>query len=310
MPIASGSARRTAYVAEATLGVTPATPSLKNLRVTGGSLRTNKTTVVSDEIQLDRNVRDEPQTGQDVAGTYNFEFSYGTFDDMLEGALFGTWTTNVLKNGITPKSFTFEETVDLGGGVSSFSRFTGTMVNTFNLALASRALTTGSIDLMAQKEVLASAIVTGATYATANTEPVQNGSTGVAALGLTGLTTQPKVRSLNLSIANNLRTRPLIGSLFTESFGYGRCEVTGSLEAYFETNELYQKVLDHGSAPLTFNVGETANKKYTVLLPKIIFTNGERRPSSNNDDVMVTIPFRAVYDLTELCSIKITRAVA
>ncbi|WP_238258174.1 phage tail tube protein, partial [Methylobacterium gnaphalii] len=222
---------------------------------------------------------------------------------------FSTWSTDTIKNGVTAKSFTFEETVDLGGGNKSFSRFDGCMVSMLSLAIASRAAITGSVTLMGQQEELDEEIITGATYAVPGTTPISTASANVAALTVTGVATPPKVRSLNIEINNNLRTRPLVGSLFTDSFGYGRCEVTGTLECYFETNDLYQKVLDHGSGALSFTVGNAPNKKYTFSLPKIIFGNGERRPGGNNDDVMVSIPFRAVYEETAAATIVLTRNV-
>ncbi|KQP53002.1 phage tail tube protein [Methylobacterium sp. Leaf106] len=310
MTIAIGSSRRIAYVAEATYGVTPATPSFKTFRSTGGGPRTNKTTGTSDEIQSDRNIRDEFQLGQDVSGAYNFELSYGSLDDMLEGALFGTWTTNVLKNGTDVKSFSFEETINIGGAARSYSRFTGAMVSMLSLAITARAAITGSATIMAQKELLDTAIVTGSTYAASGATPISTASANVANLTVSGLTNPAKVRSLTLEVNNNLRTRPVVGNLYTDSFGYGMCEVTGTLECYFETNELYQKVLDHGSAALTFTVGNATNQKYTFLLPKIILGNGERRPGGNSDDVMVSIPYRAVLDATTGASLQITRGVA
>lgn len=309
MTIASGSGRRIAYVAETVFGTTPATPSFKTFRATGGGPRTNKTTGTSDEIQADRNVRDEFMLGQDVSGAYNFELAYGNLDDLLEGLLFNTWATNVLKNGTTQKSFTFEETLDLGAGAKSFSRFDGCMISQMSLAIAARAAITGSMTIMGQNETLDTAIVTGATYAAAGTTPISTSSANVANLSVTGITAQPKVRSLNFDINNNLRTRPVVGSLYTDSFGSGRCEVTGTLEAYFETNELYAAVLAHGSGAVSFTVGNSTGNKYTFSLPKIIFGNGERRPGGNSDDVMVSIPFRAVYDTATAATIQITRAV-
>lgn len=306
---ANSSEARIAYVAEATYGTTPATPTFKTFRTTGGGPRTNKTTQTSDELRADRNVPDEGLLGLGVSGAYPFEFSYSTFDDMLEAALRGTWATNVLKNGITPKYFTVEETLELGA-TDSFHRYTGCTVNTFSLAIAARAKVTGSVGLIGQKETLAAAIVTGATYTAATTEPILTSSAHVAALAVAGLNPVPKVRSLNLEFNNNLRERPVVGSLFTEEFGAGRFDSTGTLEAYFESQALYQAVLDHGGGALSFNIGKDANKKYTVLLPKIIFLDGAKQIGGNNDDVMVSIPFRAVYDATEACSVKITRAVA
>lgn len=305
----SGSTRRIAYVPETVFGTTPATPSFKTFRATGGGPRTNKTTGTSDEIQNDRNVRDQFQLGQDVAGAYNFELAYGNLDDLLEGLLFSTWATNVLKNGTTPKSFTFEESFDLAAGGKSYSRFDGCMVNRMSLAIAARAAVTGTMELMGQNETPDTAIVTGATYAAAGTDPISTASANVAALAISGITPAPKVRSINLDINNSLRTRPLVGSLFTDSFGYGRCEVTGTIEAYFDSNDLYAAVLAHGSAGLSFTIGNASSKKYTFAIPKIIFGNGERRPGGNNDDVMVSIPFQGVYDSASAATISITRAV-
>ncbi|WP_428031490.1 phage tail tube protein [Ancylobacter sp.] len=309
MPFANSSEARIAYVAEAAFGTTPATPTFKVFRTTGGGVRTNKTTQTSDELRADRNVPDEGLLGLDVSGAYPFEFSYGTFDDMLESALRGTWTTNVLKNGITPKYFTVEETLELGA-TDSFNRFTGCAVNTFALAIAARAKVTGSVGLMGQKETLASAIIAGATYTAASTEPILTSSAHVAALAVAGLNPAPKLRSVNFEFNNSLRARPVVGGLYSEEFGSGRFDATGTLEAYFETQALYQAVLDHGGGALSATIGKDANKKYTILCPKIIFLDGAKQIGGNNDDVMVSIPFRAVFDATEACSVKITRAVA
>lgn len=116
--------------------------------------------------------------------------------------------------------------------------------------------------------------------------------------------------ALSVDVNNNLRERPEVGSLYSNEFGVGRCEVTGTLEAYFESNALYQSVLDHGSGALEFTIGDVTAEKYTILLPKIIFGDGEKQTGGNDDDVMVSIPFQAVFDGTEACSIKIARAVA
>lgn len=309
MAFASSSEARIAYVAEATFGTTPATPTFKILRVTGGGLRSNKATVTSSELRADGNVADEMMVGVDVSGTYPVEVSYSTLDDMLEAALMGTWTTNVLKNGMALKSFTFEETLELGA-TDSFSRFPGCCVNTFELTLNSRAEILASFALMGQKEILATAIVSGATYTAANTEPVMTSGVSVASLTVGSISPAPTVRALSLSVGRNLRTRPALTSLYTAEFGKGRCDVTGTLEAYFESNALYQAVLDHGGGSISFTVGNTANKKYTVLIPNARFLDGSRAIAGNDADVMVSIPFRGIYDATEGCSIKITRAVA
>jgi hypothetical protein len=307
MPFASGSEVRVAYVAESTFGTTPATPTFKVSRLTSGGQRTNKQTGTSDERQPDRNVRDEFLLGLGSGGNYAAELTYATFDDWLEAVLCGTWTTDVLKNGTVRRSFTVEETLELGA-TDSFSRFTGATLGGMSLSLTAKEKATLGFDWMARSETLATAIIAGATYTAPNTKDVMTASRSVAALTLSA--GAAKVRSLSLQVQNNLRERPEVGSPYSNEFGIGRFDLTGTLEAYFESNALYQEVLDHGSGSLSFTIGDVADEKYTLLLPNIRFGDGERRVGGTSDDVMVSIPFRALYDATEACSIKITRAVA
>ena len=309
MAFATGANRRVAYVPETAYDTVPATPSFKTLRTTGGGLRTTKGVATSQEVRADRNIADEILTGLDVTGSYPFEFSYGSFDDLLEGALFGAWATNVLKNGVTRKSFTFEETLTVGG-TDHFRRFSGVMVNSLSLDMASRELVTGSVELMGIREALDNAIVTGATYAAPATSAVMSASASIANLVVTGLGAAPPIRSLSLQIANNLRTRPVVGDKYSAEHGEGMCEVTGTIEAFFKDNDALQQVLDHASGSLSFTIGHVANQKYTITLPKIIFGDADVPGAGQNDDVMISLPFRAVFDTAEACSIKITRAVA
>ena len=304
---ASGSEIRVGYVPEAAWAQTPATPGFKTLRVTGGGLRTNFSVGTSDERIADRNVRDEYLQGEDASGTYNFELSYGTLDDILEAVMFGTWTGNVLKNGNTRRSFTFEETLETGA-TDSFFRFPGCMVNSLSMELSSRAAVTGSFNLMAKQEIPASAPVTGATYAAPTTTETLTASASVAAFDMMG--TSPKVRRLQFEINNGLRTRPLIASRYSEEFGVDRCNISGTMEAYFEDNTLYQRVFNRDAGPLSFTVGNVSGEKYTFLFPNIKFGNGERSAPGNADDVILTLPFRALYSAPDAASLVITRAVA
>lgn len=309
MAIAPTSRTRVAYVAEVTPGTTPATPTFLQIRRTGGEMSTKKTTAVSDEISLDRNVRDEFQVAQDPAGGYDFELTYGTFDDIFSAALFGSWAANVLTNGSTEQSLTFEQTVDFGGGSFGYSRFPLTLIDSLALEFTARKGVTGSIKTMAKQETLATSIITGATYTAANTNAVQT-SVSVASLAIAGLSPVPKIKSLSLNIANNLRIRDVVGSLFTDSFGSGQIDVTGSFDAYFESNALYQAVLDHGGGAISLTVGAVTAQKYTISIPVVRFLDGARKLGGKNDDVMVTVPFRAINDSGIGGSIRITRAVA
>lgn len=312
MTVPSGSAIRRAYIAEVTPGTTPSTPTFQVMRTTSGSMRNNKQTGQSAEIQADRNVRQEYLLGLGASGSYPVEMTYGSHDALMAAALFGTWSTNVLKNGITRQFFTFEETYEMGA-TDSFRRFPMSMVSRMQLSMEARREITASFDIMARQEALATAAISGATYTAANTKTVMTSGVSVGSLTVGTLSDQPRLTSFSLDVNNNLRERPTIGSLYTDvdlQFGEGLCDVTGSFTAYFTSNELYQAVLDHGGGEIEVTLGHVADEHYTILLPNAVFLDGAVQVGGGTEDVMMQVPFRAQYDASEACSIKITRAVA
>jgi len=300
---------RIARIAESTYGTTPTTPTFLVSRVTNAGLGTNKLTGTSQELRADGNVPDEFQLGQDVEGPYNFEFSYGSFDVELEAALGGTWSTNVLKNGMTIRSFTYEETVELGT-TDAFSRFTGCMVDSFSLDIAARQAITGSFGLIGQKETQATSIVTSATYTAPNVKAIMTAAASVGSLTVGSIDPAPKVSRLQFQINRNVRRRPVVDSLYTTEPGLGRCDITGNLECYFENNALMAAVLAHESAAIEVTIGTVTSEKYTIEIPVAKFGSGRRVIGGLGSDVMVNIPFRALYSGDDSASIVITRAVS
>ena len=263
--------------------------------------------MISDEVATNRNVLAEPQVSQDVQGNMSVEMTNETLDSFLESVLCGAWSTNVLKIGNTLKSFTVEESI-LVGATTNYHRYLGCIVNSLGLNFQSRAKVMGEVGLIGQKvDTLATSIISGATYTAAGTDPIFTADK-VASLSI--LSATPVVRSLSLNLTNNARLRPSVGSLYTQEFGLGQAEVTGRIEAYFESNTLFNSVMSHGTGEISFTVGVDTNEKYTFMLGTVQLLNGEVILGGRDDDVMVNIDFRAVYDSSDASSIVITRAVA
>lgn len=109
MTFASSNRSAINVVEEVTLGVTPASPTMKALRFKGESLNYNLSNISSEEIRSDRNTANLIQVKADVAGDIDFELSYLTFEDLIEGALANDWSalftftgTNVSTTSGTP----------------------------------------------------------------------------------------------------------------------------------------------------------------------------------------------------------------
>lgn len=310
---ADTSGTRLSFLAEATENTIPATPTWLNLRYTSETLNYLKRTVSSEEIASHRNVTDMIDVGFGVGGDIGFELSYGTLDSLLEGVLFSTWSTNVLKNGVTAKSFAFEKTYETGA-TDQFFRFTGNQVSSLSLSLSAQERITGSMTMLGMGHTTASAALSGATYTAANTKAIMAASADVGSLSLTGVSPSPTLMSASFNIANNLRERLQIGSRGPAGIGAGRCVVTGSIEAYFGDLALYNAFFGHDDVALSLTLGSVTSEKYTIQLPKVKLTNGTISTPGNDQDVMAQMDFQAIYSTAgspaDNASIKITRAVA
>ena len=100
MAYGTGSNRYLAFIKEIIAGTTPSTPVLKKIRNNGGNGVANERSVLqSGEIRSDRGISDI-RLGQNQPGaSVPFEFSYGSFDDLLAGALGNRWKGAVTFSG-------------------------------------------------------------------------------------------------------------------------------------------------------------------------------------------------------------------
>ena len=295
---------RLAYITEVTYGTTPATPVFKNQRFVSESLNANIENETSNEIRADRNVTDLIQVGANAGGSVDFELSYGSFDDWLESLMFGTWSTNILKNGNTQKSFTIEKTFE-AGATDQYHRFTGCVANSLKLAIQAKKVVTGSFDFVAKGATTAQAIIASATYTAANSNPVINAAANFASFSMTGVTS-PELMSLNLNVTNNLRRQSVVGSIDARGVGTGRFEVSGEATLYFTNASLYDLFLAGTASNLTFVIGGASTKKYQFDIANLKFEKVEIVAGGNDQDVMAKVSFRGLYDNTDN-TLKITR---
>ncbi len=97
----SGSQHSSSYVFEATRGETPSNPTMKPLRLTGNTLALSKSQLESNEQRPDRHIAAFKLGNNSVAGNFNFELTFETFDDWLEAVMGGSWATKASLTGAT-----------------------------------------------------------------------------------------------------------------------------------------------------------------------------------------------------------------
>ncbi len=124
-----------AVVRESTPGVTPNTPRMRIMRITGESLAFNPTYVDSDEIRSDRMLGDPILTMKDSNGSVNFELSYPEdntpLSEFYRSAFMNDWTN-------TP-------TFDNDGTADSVVTDAGTTTDTYAVASGGAAVKAGHL---------------------------------------------------------------------------------------------------------------------------------------------------------------------
>jgi hypothetical protein len=299
---------RLAYVAESAWGTTPTTPTMLIQRFVSENLSPNIQNVISQEIRSDRNIPDLIQVGQDAGGSVDFELSYGSFEDWMESLMFSTWSTNVLKNGTTQKSFTLEKTFE-NGATDQYHRFAGAVANTLSLNMQVGQIVTGSFGFLCKNMTVAQSAIAGSSYTAVNSNPVINAAANFASLTMTGVT-GPELTALTMNITNNLANQAVIGSLASRGIRTGRFEVTGEMTAYFETAEAMDLFLAGTGADLSFNIGGASTLKYQFDVGTLKFENAQIVAGGNDQDVMVQLTYRGLYDSSDAATLKITRTPA
>lgn len=298
-----------AFIEETEWGITPSTPAWQIGRMTGESFKITRETKQSAEITPARNVSDLIHVGGGAEGGFEFELSYGAYDDIFASMLYGTWDDNVLANGVTQSSLSFEKKFLVDTATYNYFRYTGMVPNTMNLSIPAGEIITGSFEFMGKGGTVAAAAIASSTYLDADTENVLSASSHVGALSLGSFATA-KILKVDLSASNNLQTARVIGSLDNADIGAGQFNVSGNVEIYFEDKAVYEAYLNATEMALSVTMGTGAGKKYTIALPRIKFSGGEVVASGQNSYVMANMSFQALGDPTEECTMKITRAVA
>lgn len=303
MTIATGSRHDMAYVVESVFGTTPTTPTFTPIRHTGTTIGLSKDAIESEELRQDRQIANYRHGNKSVAGDVNIELSYGTFDDLLEATLAGTWATDVLIAGTTRRSYTVERHhTDIG----KYLRSTGCSFNALSLSVAPNSMVTGSFSVIGKAFSVASTAISGSTYSAETTTAPFDSFTGSITEGGSSIAV---VTSIDLSIDNGMEALYVVGSDETLLPSIGKSTVTGSITAYFEDSTLIDKFIAETASSLSFVLTDQVGNSYTVDLPNIKYNSGNPEVGGPGA-ITVTLDFVALYDASTGSQIEITRAAA
>lgn len=300
--MSEGSRRRLAFVTEVTPGTTPDT-GWKVLRSTGGaSIVDARQAINSAEYRQDRGVG-TPRLGNSTPQmNIPFELSFGTYDELLESALQGSWALNVLKQGTSKKYFSFEEGF-MDMATPQFQVMRGALCTGMDLNVAPNAMITGSFRFLGLGASAFSPTPAQATAYDAATESVPFDSFNGEILE--GGSAIAVVTALSLSLDNGAAHMFSVFAKDPNRVVTGRANLTGNISAFFDDVTLANKYLNETETSLRFTLEDPDGNDYEVYLPKVKYMGATRELTENN--IQLNMPFQAFFDDVSGTTVQITR---
>jgi hypothetical protein len=216
----------------------------------------------------------------------------------------GTVKARYLRNGNIKRSFLIEKEFT---DITEFISFRGLRVNQFSLALQAQQKITGSFSFMGKQGVRAVTTVAGSSAA-ATTTPNLGASADVATLLRNGALITDGLTQLNLTLNNNLRHRPIVGSKFDDDIGYGRLNVGVQATALVRSLSLFLDVINHTTIGLDIPLFDQGGKFFYLSIPALK-SQGNPQTPAGNQDVTIQLDMNAQRDPVTNCMVEINTIV-
>jgi hypothetical protein len=303
MAFAQGSRSRLAFGVESAFG--SAASSYTNLPFNTHSLNLSKERVAGNEIQPDRMPRVDRHGNKSVAGDITVDLRDTAYDDLIESAMLSTFSTGVIKVGTTPKFLTLE---DYAADIDQARLFTGCSVSTMSVSMAPNQMVTSTFGMVGKDMTVSGTEKTVAAGGVGEPFDAYSGSLLVADVdGIGGASALSTVTSVDFTVTNSFAPTFVVGSDSAPQLEFGRAEIEGTITAYFEDLSLVNRFLNETESAIQVSVADPSANTMTFLFPRVKF-NAADIPVDGPTSRVVTLPFVALYDDTELTNLKITTA--
>ena len=297
MTLASGALHQLYYIPEVTFGTTPTSPAWTPFRNKGCTLGLKRDSLESQELRSYRAITDLRLGTYKVDGDVDCELIKGAFDTMLEALMGGTWTANVLKQGVTARSFAMLRRFT---DVTQYQEFNGVVPAKLALSVKSNAMVDAKFSFLGSNMVLTP---TGsATYNSANANMPLDSFSGTFK---EGGATIAFLAGIDLTIDNGLEPNYVLGSKYAAAINWGLSKITGTAKAYFPDATLITKFLNETASSMEFTLSDGTNT-LNFLMSNLKYTTGDI-PASNEKSLELSLGFAALHHSTDT-NLKITRS--
>lgn len=197
---------------------------------------------------------------------------------------------------ITKQSFTIETGFT---DVNKYFVARGQRPSSFALSVKTGDIVTGSMDFMGRDIVHSSDVLLSASPYTptdTTTTEILNATSNVGTVEYQGAPLAAALQALTMKGDNNLREQRAVGEQFPAGIGYGKFDLSGTADMYFENFDIYTAFVAHTTVSLGFDFNDVDNNHYIFTIPAIKFTKDPIVPTGIDTDVMEKLEWTAQRD--------------
>ena len=305
--MATGAARRLGIIAEATYGAgAGASPAFDIMLVRSGGPKLDTDTLEDDTLRGDFQRQGVRVGARKGTFAINDWLRYGAYDSWLEALLGGTWTANVLKTGMTRRSFAIEEYfADLATAENEYHEWDGCEFSSLDIKVANNQLVAADFAGVCRNLTPSTSAIASSTYNVANTnqafsfKDVSLTADG-SPLGI--------VTAWNLKIDRGLQPRYVANGVYSLRPDSKVVKVNGSVEVWLDVGAtaLITARLAETQKALGLSLVDPAGNTLAISVPALRFTSGS--PDVRGDgSIPVMFNFEAYYDSVTSSQLTITR---
>lgn len=196
------------------------------------------------------------------------------------------FSNSEIKNGKTRSSFFIER---FYSDIAQSVGFTGMMIDEISLNLDSQKIIKGSMKFVGNGYMDVGTFAPASRTLTSGN--VMSASNNVAAIRFGAL--NAAIKSMTITMKNNLRAQDGIGYVFPEGTGVGRTEITGTINPYFNDISTYQAMTNDQVVNLIVGM-KVGNYCLSLYMPAVKLAKGDPNGDGVNKDVMLPLNFQSV----------------
>lgn len=230
--------------------------------------------------------------------------SHGTVTTEAAGDTVTITMEPQIVNGTTFNSISVErEYSDLS---QEFVEFQGIGLDVLRIGVDSKSVVTIGFDCIGESETSGTVTSGDGSPTAVNTNTAFSTQGDVQAIYENGSSTE--VSSFSIELANTLRARDMVlGTLGPESIGSGKCRVSGTVEALYESKTIYDKYLNFTDTSLAIKMTDSAGNTYVMEVISCNYTDGDRSGGGTEEDIIMITPYEGKKDSTEAATFRIVR---